>query len=398
VRNRPAILPELLLSPRTPTVFATNPNDDLYGASRVYLETVLGLLDAGWRVVVSVPEPNGDLVERIRAAGGEVRRVPSPVVRKTYLTPRGLVRLVVVAARAIPAGLRLLRDVRPDVIYVNTVIQPLWPLLGWCLRIPVVCHVHEAEASMPRAIRATLSLPLLFARRVIVNSRVTERVLATTLPRASKRSVVVHNGVVGPPAVADPRAALDPPLQLLYVGRLSERKGVGDAIEAVRLLGERATDCRLEIVGAVFTGRDVVERDLRRQADDAGLSGRVRFAGFEPVVWPRLAAADVAVVPSRTDESFGNTAVEALLAARPVITTSIPGLVEATEGFRATLAVPPSDPEALADAIQDVAGAWARFRQGAIEDAPEAAERYSPASYRHAVALILSELVSDDGK
>ncbi len=55
----------------------------------MYLETVLGLLESGWRVVVAMPEPNGELVERIRAAGGEVRRVPSPVVRKTYLTPAG---------------------------------------------------------------------------------------------------------------------------------------------------------------------------------------------------------------------------------------------------------------------------------------------------------------------
>jgi glycosyltransferase involved in cell wall biosynthesis len=383
---------------RPPTVFATNPNDDFYGASRVYLETVLGLLESGWRVVVSIPEPNGELVARLRAAGGEVRRVPSPVLRKTYLTPRGLLRLVVQAARAIPAGIRVLRDVRPDVVYVNTVIQPLWPVLGWCLRVPVVCHVHEAEASMPRPVRTVLSLPLLFARRVIVNSRVTERVLATTLPRAAKRSVVVHNGVAGPPTVTPPRPGLEPPLRLCYVGRLSERKGVGDAIEAVRLLGERGTDCRLEIVGAVFAGRDAVERALRRQVAEAGLADRVRFAGFDPVVWPHLARSDLVVVPSRTDESFGNTAVEALLAARPVVTTSIAGLTEATEGFRAVVTVPPASPIAIADAIEAIAASWSDVRRDATRDATAAAVRYSPAAYRRTVERALAELTAVDVK
>jgi glycosyltransferase involved in cell wall biosynthesis len=378
---------------RPPTVFATNPNDDFYGASRVFLETVLGLLESGWRVVVSIPEPNGELVEQIRAAGGEVRTVASPVLRKTTLTPRGLLGLVALTARAVPAGIRVLREVRPDVVYVNTVIQPLWPLLGWCLRIPVVCHVHEAEASMPRAVRTVLSLPLLFARRVIVNSAVTRRVLAATLPRAARRSVVVHNGVGGPPAVTPAREALDPPLRLLYLGRLSERKGVGDLIEAVRLLRARGTDCRLDIVGAVFTGRDAVERDLRRQVDDGGLSDCVRFLGFDPVVWPHLAGSDVVVVPSRTDESFGNTAVEALLAARPVVTTTIAGLLEATDGFGAAVAVARSSPAEIADAIETITGSWDEFRSRATADAPAAAARYSPESYRRGVEHALSELI-----
>ena len=75
---------------------------------------------------------------------------PTPVLRKTYLTPRGLLRLFALTARSIPAEVRVLREVRPDVIYVNTITQPLWLVLGRCLRIPVVCHVHEGEASMPR--------------------------------------------------------------------------------------------------------------------------------------------------------------------------------------------------------------------------------------------------------
>ena len=131
---------------RTPTVLATNPNADLYGASRMFVESVAGLRERGWRVVVSTAEHSGPLLDEVRDLGCEVRLPPTPVLRRTYLTPRGLLQLCGVTARSIPAEVRLLRELRPDVIYVNTMTQPLWLVLARCLRIPVVCHVHEGEA------------------------------------------------------------------------------------------------------------------------------------------------------------------------------------------------------------------------------------------------------------
>ena len=238
-------------------------------------------------------------------------------------------------ARSIPAEVRVLREVRPDVIYVNTMTQPLWLVLGRCLRIPVVCHVHEGEASMPRALRRLLGLPLFLAQRLILNSRFSMSVLTDALPSVAARCDVVLNGVAGPPAVVPPRPTIDGAVRLLYIGRLSERKGTGDAIEAVRLLRARGTPAHLDILGAIYPGNESVEADLRSQVDDGDLADCVQFLGFEPDVWPRLAEADVLLVPSRTDESYGNAAVEGLLAARPVIVTRIRGLAEATEGYAA---------------------------------------------------------------
>ncbi|HYL51339.1 MAG TPA: glycosyltransferase family 4 protein [Acidimicrobiia bacterium] len=376
------------------TVLATNPNADLYGASRMFLESIEGMLASGWRVVVSIPQPSGPLLHEIEARGGELRPVPSPVLRKTYLNVRGLLRLLGLALRALPAEIRLLRDVRPDVIYVNTIIQPLWLVLGRCLGIPVVCHVHEGEASTPRIVRKALSIPLALAQRVIVNSHFSLRVLTDAMPHAAQRCAVVLNGIAGPPRVEAPRALLEEPLRLCYTGRLSERKGPGDAIEAVRLLALRGVDARLDIVGAVFPGMEPVEESLRRQVADAGLDERVRFLGFVPSVWPYLAAADAALVPSRTDESFGNTAVEAILAARPVIATRISGLVEATAGFDGALLVAPSAPGDIADAVQQVVAHWAEFRAHAMADAPRAAHRHAPAAYHAAVARVVAACVA----
>ena len=57
------------------------------------------------------------------------------------------------------------------------------------------------------------------------------------------------------------------------------------------------------------------------------------FSGFTDDVWAHLAAADLVLVPSQGDEPFGNTAVEAMLAARPVVVSSSSGLDEAVAGY-----------------------------------------------------------------
>jgi len=266
-------------------------------------------------------------------------------------------------------------------------------VIARCLRIPVVCHVHEAEASAPWPVRKALALPMLLARRLIINSRFSMNVLIDSLPSVRARCIVIDNGVAGPPHLDPPRETLDEPVRILYIGRLSDRKGTGDAIEATQLLRRRGVDAQLDIVGAVFPGMEAVEDALHRQVTKAELDDRVRFLGFRPTVWPSLAECDILLVPSRTDEPFGNTAVEGILAARPVIATSIGGLVEATAGFSAALTVSPSAPREIADAVERVAENWSNFRGFALEDAAHAAERHSPAQYQTSVARVMEQAI-----
>jgi len=181
-------------------------------------------------------------------------------------------------------------------------------------------------------------------------------------------------------------------VRMVYVGRLSPRKGVDVAVDAVRELADRGVVAELEIIGAVFPGYEWYETQLRDQIETAGLSGRVRIRGFEPDVFSRLDAADIALVPSR-EEPFGNTAIEAIMCARPVVVSAVPGLLEATSGFGSARAVAPGDPAALAEAILEVIGKWPEQRDTALADAAEASVRHAPARYRAQVVGAVQALV-----
>jgi glycosyltransferase involved in cell wall biosynthesis len=109
---------------------------------------------------------------------------------------------------------------------------------------------------------------------------------------------------------------------LVSVGRLVGWKGLRVIVEALR---ELPPDVHYLVVGE---GPD--EARLREQAAQAGLTGRVHFAGR--VAHDRLREvlleADLLVQPSIGEESFGITLVEAMACELPVLASKQGGMLE----------------------------------------------------------------------
>lgn len=373
-------------------ILVAHPSAHLYGSDRVMLETVQGLIEDGWQVLVALPGP-GPLVAEVLDRGARVVSCSSPVLRKSALRPRGFVQLLAATVRGVVSGTRLLRRARPDVVYVSTLTVPLWIVLARLNGRRALCHVHEAEGSASLPMRRLLALPLFAADTIIANSEFSKRVLGSAFNSLGARTTVIYNGVPGPPSTSSARDQIDGSVRLLYVGRVSERKGVDVAISAVAELEHRGIPAELDVVGAIYPGYEWYERQLVAQVDRLGLTKQVRLCGFETPVWPRLAAADIVLVPSRLDEPFGNTAVEAILAERPLISSDSSGLREAAAGFAAVIQVQPDNPAAIADAVQAMLARWADYCRLASADSLEAARRYAPTGYRAQIVSALARML-----
>ncbi|HEY7071378.1 MAG TPA: glycosyltransferase, partial [Acidimicrobiales bacterium] len=205
--------------------------------------------------------------------------------------------------------------------------------------------------------------------------------LGASVPPLRARTRVLANPVPGPARVTAPRPEPSGPVRLLYVGRLSPRKGVQVAIDAVAELRARQVEAHLDVVGSTFRGYEWFERDLREAVSRRGLDERVAFLGFRADVWPAIAAADIVLVPSVGPESFGNAAVEALLGARPVVVSDAAGLVEAVADHASAHVVRRGDAAALADAVEKVVADWPAQRAAALAGAARAAERHATGRY-----------------
>lgn len=362
-----------------PRILVVHPSAELYGSDRVLLESVTGFLAHGARVDVVLAEA-GPLQAQIEERGASVLIHSMPVLRKSMLRPRALPGFLAAHVTGLVRGVRLVRRLRPSVVYVSTLTVPLWNAVARVAGVPLVVHVHEAERSAGRMLRAGLVAPLRLASLIVFNSRYAQTTVEMNYRRAATKSRVVYNGVVGPASTVAARPALDGGLRLVYVGRLSARKGPDVLIEAMAR-ARHADLLTLTIVGAVFAGYEWFEQQLRARIAELGLTNRVRLEGFQPSGYPYLAEGDVAVVPSTVDEPFGNTAVEAMLAARPAIVSDTSGLREAGAGYGSVVFVPPADADALAAAIDHTVDEWATLAERARVDANRAEERHALSAY-----------------
>ncbi|MCU1658103.1 MAG: glycosyl transferase family protein [Pseudonocardiales bacterium] len=366
------------------TILVAHPSPDVYGSDRQLLESIDALRSAGKDVIVCLPR-DGPLVELLDGVDVRMRRFP--VLRKALLRPRALLELIGSAPLDLVRLVRLIRAVRPDVVYVNTVTIPLWVLAARLARRPVLVHVHEAEEGAGRAIRMAMTAPLLLAAVVVANSNASRRALVDVIALLRRRIMVVPNGIkdAGPSPLEAARSE-----RVALVARLSPRKGIDVALEAVARLRRQGRGVELEICGTVFPGYEWYEAELRSRADQADLAGAVRFSGYVNPTAPVLAAARVVVVPSRV-EPFGNTAVEGLLAGRPVVASNVQGLAEIVEDGRTGLLVAPDDPDALADAIGRLLDDPALAGQLAAAGRADALERFSIDRYRSEIVRAVTE-------
>ncbi|MFS0706428.1 glycosyltransferase, partial [Cellulomonas sp. 179-A 9B4 NHS] len=366
-----------------------HPSTELYGADLQMLETLRAARAGGWDVELVLPG-DGPLTARAAALGVRVTRADLPVLRKSLLHPARLPGLALAAVRSVVRTTRTLRRTRPDLVYVSTLTIPWWVVAARLARVPVLCHVHEAEEDQPRVVTAALTAPLLLADRVVTNSAAARRSIGPVFGSLAERAVVVHNGVPGP---ADDPAPPAPggPLRVALVGRLSPRKGTDVALEAVAQAVARGHDLRLRVAGSTFTGYEWFERELRARLDEPALAGRVELLGFVHPTWPLLAEADVVLVPSRV-EPFGNTAVEAMLAGRAVVASRVQGLAEILRDGETGLLVPPGDAAALADALARLDGDPALRARLAAAARADALTRFSPERYAVAVRAELDRL------
>ena len=220
--------------------------------------------------------------------------MPFTVLRKSLLSPRGLAGLAARSASEVARLRALIRADGADLLLVNTVTLPWWAPAGRAAGVPVLAHVHEAEDSQNLLVRAGLNAPLLAASRVVVNSRAARDTLVRAQPLLARRTQVVHNGVPAPEAPPPPLRERLPQatFHVAMVARLSPRKGVDVALDALGHLRGDGLNASLRVCGSVFPGYEWYEEELRERAARPDLAGHVELLGYVHPTWPVLYEAE----------------------------------------------------------------------------------------------------------
>ena len=236
------------------------------------------------------------------------------------------------------------------------------------------------ESSVPRAVihtnwqHALLLLPLLKTRRdifwaqelfpnnphyalvlraianrvgrvVCVSHAVARSVLALGVPKS--RVSVIHNGCSF--VESKPSQVVRKELRLGIVGQIGPWKGHDDLIDALALLARDGISVSVSIFG---TGDPGYIKTLRARLAGLNLEDRVEWPGFVSNQADIYREVDVCVQPSRFEEPFGMTAVEAGGFSCPVVCSDRGGLPEIVEDGVTGFVVGVHRPDQLARALR----------------------------------------------
>jgi len=165
--------------------------------------------------------------------------------------------------------------------------------------------------------------------------------------------------------------------RLVFVGRLVERKGIGNAITALASV----PDAELVVAGGPDASRldcDPEVRRLRALASRHGVADRVVFRGrVGRESLPALLRSADAVVCVPWYEPFGLVALEAMACGVPVVASAVGGLTDTIVPGETGVHVPPREPAALAAALNVLLADPDRRSAYGAAGVRRAAEHYS---------------------
>jgi glycosyltransferase involved in cell wall biosynthesis len=192
------------------------------------------------------------------------------------------------------------------------------------------------------------------AEFVAAETDYSRELLCQRCPDSTGKIYRIYNGIdleffpVPYPSTANPVP------RIISVGRLVAFKGFENLIDACEALARGGLDFTCEIIG------DGPQRDdLQAKIDTLKLSPRVKLLGSlsQGAVIEKLRVADIFALASVTDRQgasdvFPTVIIEAMAAARPVVSTRLAGIPELVADGETGLLVAPGDTSALAQALE----------------------------------------------
>jgi glycosyltransferase involved in cell wall biosynthesis len=325
--------------------------------ARFFLTHRLPLADAahgaGYAVHIAVPRRSdgfGDLAAHAASNGLVLHDIP---LDRRGMNPAS-------EARLLTRLLGLYRRLRPAVVHHVTVKPVLYgSLAARAARVPRVVNAvaglgylhlargwraRAARAAVRRLYRAAFDAP--GVRVVFQNGDDRAAFVGAGLVPAP-RAVLVRGGSGVDLARFRVRPAPDGAPIVMLPARMLWDKGVGEFVEAARLLRARGLGARFVLVGDTDVNRAAVPR-----ARLAGwqAEGVVEWWGRRDDMPEVLAAASVVVLPSYR-EGCPKVLLEAAACGRAIVTTDVAGCRDVVTPEREGLLVPARDAAALADAI-----------------------------------------------
>lgn len=255
---------------------------------------------------------------------------------------------------------KLLRSLRPDILHTYNLAAIEYSFTAALCGVPIRVHAeHGRDASDPegRNRKHNLLRRLLvpFIDYYVAVSGDLQHWLKAAVGIPDEKNVLVANGIDTGVFAAHPKSPAEEEARqgdfvIGTVGRMQEVKNHLALVDAFILLRQSMPDLQSRLK-LVIVGDGPLLPAIRKQVSDAGIADSVWLPGARTDIPDLLRTFSVFALPSIA-EGTPVALLEAMSSGLPVVATRVGGIPEVvTDGATGTL-VPPSNPKALASAIE----------------------------------------------
>jgi len=326
-------------------------SNDLYGASKIFLQLIDLLTSKNFNVHVVLSE-KGKLDDFLNKKDIKVCYHELGVLRKKYLNPKGLINRLVTNIKAIKFLSNYIKNHSIDLVYTNTSTVLCGGIAAKKNGVPSLFHIHEIPTGN--------KLYEIFSGKII--NRISSKVLTVSNGVKNhwlkyiddKKIERIYNGIVF--KKTDSIIKLDrdqDDFVITSVARIIPYKGHGYLIEIADQLIKKSSKFKFLIVGDTLPSYFSYEKSVKKKVKDLGLENQIKFLGFRNDVSSILKQSDLFIHPAIAPDPLPTVLFESLYNDLPSVATNLGGAIEILDNGNNGLLIPYNNPKKAANLINE---------------------------------------------
>jgi glycosyltransferase involved in cell wall biosynthesis len=344
-------------------------SSDLYGASRIFLQTVTLLRKHGHHCVVVISN-KGSLEQALELVGVEVHIINLGILRRKYFTIAGLLNRIQKWRSASRILNALIQTHQIELVYSNTAAVLIGAWVARKNNLKHIWHIHEI-IERPKLLHQFLGWQMRKgADKLIVVSDAVAKCWESAL--SDKTSLIrIYNGIepIIQPVKNDYRKQFNLPddaIVLGLAGRIHVVKGQPYFLEIAKALKKSNNFSNLHffIAGDPYPGQEYLLDQMFDLINTYQLESRVHYLGQVDEMSNFYAATDLLVVSSIQPDSFPTVILEAMQYGLPVVATAQGGALEMVQENETGIFIPLDNAIVAAEKINTILPTSIRQQMG----------------------------------
>ena len=325
-------------------------SNDLYGASKIFIQTCDLLHNANYEIHVMLPSkgPLDELIDKNIL----INYHNLGVLRKKYLNPLGLFNRFIINIKAISFLSDYVKKNKINLVYTNTSTIISAAVAAKKNKIPSLFHVHEIPISN--------KIYEIFIGKII--NRYSSKVL--TVSESVKKHWLkyievkkierIYNGIIFSKTDSLVERERDQDdFVITSVARIIPYKGHSYLIDIANELIKKSTKFKFLILGDTLSSYVSYEKSMKQKVKDLGLENQIKFLGFREDVSSILKQSDLFIHPAIAPDPLPTVLFESLHNDLPTVATNLGGAIEILDNGNNGLLIPYNDPKKAANLIYE---------------------------------------------